>query len=70
MTFCAVHHYHQSTLHMITDNYMKELWNYIEFLSRRAEEQPNVRMWGIMLDGSLRNYNAKLKLQQQDEQQF
>jgi hypothetical protein len=55
---------------MITDKYMQDLWAYIEFLSRRVDEQPNVSMWKIMLDGSLRNYNAKLNIKNQDEQEF
>ena len=53
---------------MITEEYMSELKRYIEFLSDKVERHPEVRKWRILLDASLRSYNAKQKLQLQDEQ--
>ena len=52
----------------MTEEYMSELKRYIEFLNDKVERHPQVRRWRILLDASLRSYNAKQKLRLQDEQ--
>ena len=54
---------------MITDEYMQDLWGTIERLQEMTEKHPDDRHYAMMLDGCLRNYEAKLKIQMQDEQE-
>jgi hypothetical protein len=53
---------------MITDEYMQDLWATIERLQEMTEKNPDDRFYSLMLDCCLRNYDAKLKIQIQDEQ--
>ena len=57
------------TPHMITDEYMQDLWAKIERLQEMTEKHPDDRLYPMMLDGCLRNYESKLKIQMQDEQE-
>lgn len=54
---------------MITDEYMQDLWATIERLQEMTEKHPDDRHYAMMLDGCLRNYESKLKIQMQDEQE-
>jgi|TARA_R100000084_G_scaffold37528_2_gene15019 hypothetical protein len=52
---------------MITDEYMDDLLYKIGQLSDRFEETGN-RMYYIMMEAMVNSYEAKLKIQMQDEQ--
>lgn len=52
---------------MITDEHMAELRRRIGEYSKRVSQNPGDRLSTIILDATLRNYEAKLKLKMQDD---
>jgi len=52
---------------MITDEHMAELRRRIDEYSKRLSRNPGDRLSSIILDATLRNYEAKLKLKMQDD---
>ena len=52
---------------MITDEHMDELRRRIDEYSQRVSQHPNDRLSTIILDATLRNYEAKLRLKIQDD---
>lgn len=52
---------------MITDEHINELRRRIDEYSKRVSENPGDRLSTIILDATLRNYEAKLKLKIQDD---
>ena len=54
---------------MITNEYLGELWANIERLQELAHEDPGNRMYPMMIEAGLRDYEAKQKLQIKDEQE-
>ena len=54
---------------MITNEYLGKLWANIEHLQELAHADPDNRLYPMMIEASLRDYEAKQKLQIQDEQE-
>jgi len=52
---------------MITDEHINELRRRIDEYSKRVSQNPGDRLSTIILDATLRNYEAKLKLKMQDD---
>lgn len=52
---------------MITDEHMDELRRRIDEYSQRVSQRPDDRLSTIILDATLRNYEAKLRLKIQDD---
>ena len=54
---------------MITDKYMKEMEEMIEYLSSRLDETTGAkhRLYHVMLEATVNSYEAKLKLKMKDE---
>lgn len=54
----------------LTQAYLDELWERIEDMERRLIANPDDRGVAMLLDCSLRNYDAKLRLFQKDTESF
>lgn len=52
---------------MIADEHMDELRRRIDEYSKRVSQNPKDRLSTIILDATLRNYEAKLKLKMKDD---
>ena len=52
---------------MITDEHMAELRRRIDEYSKRVSQHPDDRLSTIILDATLRNYEAKLRIKIQDD---
>ena len=52
---------------MITDEHINELRRRIDEYSKRVSQNPGDRLSTIILDATLRNYEAKLRLKIQDD---
>jgi|DEB0MinimDraft_3_1074331.scaffolds.fasta_scaffold00148_26 hypothetical protein len=52
----------------ITKSYLDELWGHVERLTEQLKDEPENRGLAMMLDGTVRNYNSKLKLYHEQNQ--